>query len=119
MNRCHTADYILDWVHGDAYDNSNSSTQHFWPALFAAFPEMDYEVTRTIAAAAVVVAQWTFTGTQSQPLGAPIFEPVLAATGRTIRLRGISVFDLAGGLIQRETTYIDLATLLVELGVEL
>ena len=41
------------------------------------------------------------------------------ATGKTIRLRGVSVFDLHQGLIQRETLYLDLATLFVELGVTL
>ena len=40
-------------------------------------------------------------------------------TGKTIRIRGVSVYDLDGGLIQRETLYLDLATLLVELGVTL
>jgi steroid delta-isomerase-like uncharacterized protein len=119
MERHRTADFVLDWVHGDAYNDGNPSARHFWPVLFAGFPEMDYEVTRTIAAETVVVTQWTFTGTHSEPLAAPLFEPALAATGRTIRWRGVSVFDVAGDLIQRETTYIDLATLLVELGVEL
>ena len=32
--------------------------------------------------------------------------------------RGVSVYEIAAGLIQRETTYLDLATLLVELEVE-
>jgi steroid delta-isomerase-like uncharacterized protein len=119
MENYRTADFVLDWVHGDAYNDGNPSAQHFWSALFGGFPEMDYEVTRTIAAETVVVTQWTFTGTHSQPLGTPLFEPALAATGHTIRWRGVSVFDVAGDLIQRETTYIDLATLLVELRVEL
>jgi steroid delta-isomerase-like uncharacterized protein len=119
MKSYRTADFVLDWVHDDAYNDGNPSAQHFWSALFAGFPEMDYEVTRTIAAENVVVTQWTFTGTHSQPLGTPILEPALAATGCTVRLRGVSVFDVAEGLIQRETTYIDLATLLVELGAEI
>ena len=121
MDKYRTADFVLDWVHGDAYEDSVLSAAEaaqFWPAWFAGFPEMDYEVTRTIAAETVVVTQWTFTGAHTQPLGAPIFEPALATTGRTIRFRGVSVFDVADGRIQRETTYIDLATLMVELGAE-
>ena len=39
--------------------------------------------------------------------------------GKTVRLRGISVYDIGEGLVRRETAYIDLATLMVELGVEL
>ena len=38
---------------------------------------------------------------------------------QTIQFRGISIYDVRDGLIQRETTYIDLATLMVELGVTL
>ena len=119
MNHSRAADFVLDWVHGDAYGDSPLSAEGaatFWPTWFAAFPEMDYEVTRTIAAETVVVTQWTFTGTHSRLLGAPVFDKPLPPSGRTIRFRGVSVYDIADDLIQRETMYIDLATLLVELG---
>jgi hypothetical protein len=33
--------------------------------------------------------------------------------------RGVSVYDIDEGLIQLETTYMDLATVMVELGVEM
>ena len=49
----------------------------------------------------------------------PIIESHLEPTGKTICFRGISVYDIADGLIKRETTYIDLGTLLVELGIRL
>lgn len=114
-------DFVLDWVHGDVFENQPSSgeeTNHFWPAWLAGFPEMDYEVTRTIAAETVVVVQWIFTGVHTALLAPPIFDPPLAPTGRVIRLRGISVYDVINDRIQRETTYLDLATLMVELGVK-
>ena len=113
-------DYVLDWVYGDAFENSPltaEETARFWPSWLAGFPEMDWEVTRTIAGETVVVVQWTFTGVHSQPIQPPIFDEPLAPTGRTISFRGISVYDVADGLIQCETAYIDLATLFVELGV--
>ncbi len=120
MHALRSPNYVLDWVHNDAFAStplSQSETNSFWTPWFAAFPEMDFEATRTIAAETVVVVQWRFTGTHSHPLGAPIFEPALTPTGRTISIRGVSVFDLEAGLIQKETMYIDLATLWVELGV--
>ena len=80
---------------------------------------MDYQITRTIATKEVVVTQWTFTGTHSEPLGPPIFEDPLEPTNRTVMFRGVSVYDIGDGLIHRETTYMDLATVMVELGVEL
>jgi hypothetical protein len=63
--------------------------------------------------------QWVFTGTISQTLGPSIFDPPVPPSGRTIMIRGVSIYDISEGLIKRETTYMDLATLMVELGVEL
>jgi steroid delta-isomerase-like uncharacterized protein len=120
MQRLRSPDFVLDWVHSDAFANkplTQEETGQFWPAWFAAFPEMDYEVTRTIAAENVVVTQWIFTGTHAHPLGIPVFDSPQEPTGKTIRIRGISVYDIDTGLIHKETMYIDLATLWVELGV--
>ncbi|UCC65117.1 MAG: ester cyclase [Anaerolineae bacterium] len=122
MHALHSPDFVLDWVYADAFEDrprSAEETKAFWPAWFAGFPEMDYEVTRTIAAEKVVVTQWTFTGTNIGPLGPPAFGRHLEPTGRTIQLRGVSIYDVSEGLIQRETTYLDLATLMVELGITL
>ena len=120
MQAMRTSDFIFDWVHSDASQNKPmdfEQTNQFWPTWFKGFSEMDYEVTRTIAAESVVVIQWTFTGTHDRPLGAPVFDSPLEPTNRTIRLRGVSIYDFKDLLINRETMYIDLATLWVELGI--
>lgn len=122
MDAFRTTDYLLDLVQRDAFEQdalSHDETVAFWPAWFASFPEMDYEVTRTIAADTVVVTQWVFMGTNTGPLTAPVFGRDIEATGRTVRLRGVTIYDLHDGLIRLETLYLDLATLLVELGVTL
>lgn len=122
MHAFHSEDFALDFVHRDAFESGSISveeTRAFWPSWFASFPEMDYQVTRTIAAEEVVVTQWVFRGTNTGPLTPPVFEDRREPTGRTIRFRGVSVYDVRDGLIQRETMYMDLATLMVELGVEL
>jgi steroid delta-isomerase-like uncharacterized protein len=115
-------DYELDFVHLDAFAGKPQSAEApivFWPAWFAGFPEMDFEITRTIVAESVVVVQWTFTGTNSQALEPQVFGRPIEPTGRTVRLRGVGVYDVNEGLIRRETLYFDYATLWVELGVEL
>lgn len=120
MENLRSADFVLDWVHSDAFRNqplTQKETSQFWPVWFTAFSEMDYEVTRTIAAENVVVSQWIFTGTHNNELGSPIFDPPQQPSGKTIRIRGVSVYDIQDGRIQKETMYIDLATLWVELGV--
>ena len=122
MNALRTADFELDFVYGDAFASeplSSEETKQFWPSWLVGFPEMDYEVTRTIAAEDVVVTQWVFTGTHDKPIGPPVFDPPVEPTGRTIMFRGVSIYDISDGLIKRETAYIDLATIMVELGVEL
>ena len=120
MQKLRAPDFILDWVHSDVFADQPITLEmanQFWSIWFAAFSEMDYEITRTIAAKNVVVTQWTFTGTHTGSLSAPVFDPPEEPTGKTIRLRGVSVYDIEGELIQKETMYIDLATLYVELGV--
>jgi steroid delta-isomerase-like uncharacterized protein len=122
MEAFRASDYVLDLVERDAFEQealSREETRSFWPSWFASFPEMDFQVTRTIAAEVVVVTQWIFVGTNSGRLTEPVFGRDLEPTGKTIRLRGVSIYDLRDGLIQRETLYMDLATLLVELGVTL
>ncbi len=122
MNGLRAQDFVLDFVHGDAFENRPMSAQDakmFWPSWFDAFPELALEVTRTVAADEVVVTQWIFTGTNTGPLDPPIFEKRVEPTGRTVRLRGVSVYDVINGRILRETLYLDLVTLMVELGVDL
>ena len=122
MQALRSPTFALDFVHGDASEAhplSAEETMQFWSAWFVAFPELDYQVTRTIAAPGVVVTQWILTGTNIGPLTPPVLERETGPLGRTIRLRGVSIYDVADGLIQREAAYLDLATLMVELGVEL
>ena len=121
MKSFHADEFMVDWVYGDVFENPPSSAEEsnkFFPAWFAGFDEIDYEVKRTIAAEEVVVTEWVFTGTHTGPLGPPVFEERLDPTGRTIQFRGVTIYDVADGLIERETIYMDLATLIVELGVD-
>jgi steroid delta-isomerase-like uncharacterized protein len=122
MDALRAPDYALDLVQRDAFEQGTLSHQEmraFWPSWFASFPDMDYQVTRTIAADAVVVTQWVFMGTNTGPLTAPVFGRDREPTGRTVRLRGVSIYDVHEGLIRSEALYLDLATLFVELGVTL
>jgi steroid delta-isomerase-like uncharacterized protein len=122
MDAFRATDYVLDLIHRDAFEQgalSHQETHAFWPSWFASFPDMDLQLVRTIAAETVVVTQWVFMGTNSGPLTEPVFDREIEPTGKTIRFRGVSIYDVQQGLIQRETLYMDLATLFVELGVTL
>ena len=120
MDALRSPDFYLDFVYDDAFQNqplSGAATRDFWPAWFQAFPDGEFEVSRTIVAESVVVVQWTFSGTQTGDLGDPVSNPPLRSTGRIACFRGVSIYDVEQGLISRETTYLDLATVMVELGV--
>ncbi|HAL47478.1 MAG: hypothetical protein FI707_15445 [SAR202 cluster bacterium] len=112
--------YVRDFAHTDIFHRgpvSSEESQRFWHALFTAFPELDYEVSCTLAAEDVVATQWTFTATNSRPVSPPIVPIDMEATGRTVKIRGATFYDVNDGLIERETMYTDLSTLFVELGV--
>ena len=120
MAACRSKGYQLDFVHRDASGGApltEGEARQFWSAWFEAFPEMDFEVTRTIAAEEVVVMQWVFTAINDGPISPPIAELTLPPTGKPIKFRGVSIFDLSDGLIQQESMYIDFATFWAELGV--
>jgi hypothetical protein len=60
MDSLRSEGFLLDFVHRDAFESgalSMEETKRFWPSWFVAFPEYDFEVTRTIAAEEVVVTQ--------------------------------------------------------------
>jgi steroid delta-isomerase-like uncharacterized protein len=120
MRDLYSEGYELDFVARDAFQGSELSVGEaadFWESWFLAFPERDYQVTRTIAGEEIIVMQWTFIGTNSGPLMPLIFENAGPPTGKTVRFRGVSVYEIFDGKLARETTYLDLGTLLVELGV--
>ena len=122
LNTMRTSDFEFEFVSSDGIESGSLSLEEmkqFWPSWFAGFQENDYEVIRTVAAEDVVVTQWIFTGTHDNELGRPIFNDPVAPTGITIMIRGVSIYDIGDGLIKRETTYFDLATTVVELGIQL
>ena len=85
MDRLRSPDFELDFVYGDVFQTqplSGEGTERFWPTWFNAFPDGEFEPTRTIAGEQVIVVQWTFSGTHKQTLGEPIMTPDLPATNR-------------------------------------
>ena len=120
MAACRSDRYQLDFVHRDAGGGeplSEGEAQEFWEVWFKAFPEMDFQVTRTILAETVVVIQWIFTAVNGGPITPPISDSVVGPTDKPMRFRGASIFDLNEGKIQNESMYIDFATIWAELGV--
>jgi steroid delta-isomerase-like uncharacterized protein len=64
-----------------------------WRKWREAFPDIHFEIEEMVSEGDTVVSRWTLTGTQTGPfLGIP-------ATGRTIRVRGMSLDHLENGVL--------------------
>jgi steroid delta-isomerase-like uncharacterized protein len=83
--------------------------------FFAAFPDLHFEVTRTIAQGNDVVAHWTATGTHNGPLPTPTGDSI-PATGKKAQVRGSTTFEFKDGVIARNWVFWDMASLLGQLG---
>ena len=75
----------------------------------AAFPDLQIEIIRLVAAGAVVVVEWEARGTFDGPFRGE--EP----NGKAFRRRGCSVAEIEGAKIVRYRDYYDRATLLGQL----
>jgi steroid delta-isomerase-like uncharacterized protein len=83
--------------------------------FFAAFPDLHFEVTMTIAQGNDVVAHWTATGTHNGPLPTPTGDSI-PATGKKAQVRGSTTFEFKDGVIARNWVFWDMASLLGQLG---
>jgi steroid delta-isomerase-like uncharacterized protein len=79
--------------------------------LFAATPDIAYEVTSAFVAGDRAVLEWVVTGTYSGD-----FPGLPPAAGQPFSFRGASVFTLADGKIRHYTEYWDAYAFLVQLG---
>jgi steroid delta-isomerase-like uncharacterized protein len=87
----------------------------FLQGFLTAFPDIHWDVTRTIAQGNDVVMHWTGTGTHTGPLRTPTGNSI-PATGKKAVVMGSSSFELKGGKISRSWAFWDMTSLLGQLG---
>lgn len=79
--------------------------------LFAAFPDMKWLSPRAWVAGDVAIQEWVSNATQTGDLGS------MKATGKPTGIRGVSVYRFdEDGLIRRDSTYYDAATIARQTG---
>lgn len=79
--------------------------------LWAALPDLQVRLRRIVAIEGeLAVTEHTLSGTQSGPLFG------IAPTGRFVQVDTAVVWEFAGELVRGETVYIDLATMLRQVG---
>jgi len=106
------ADDIVEVLSGTAPLEGVDNEMAFARGLFAAFPDLEIEVTRVIAVDQVVAAEWirrgTFSGADFQGL---------PANGARFDSPAAGIFEVESGLIKRLTAYADLNKFARDLGV--
>ncbi len=80
-----------------------------------AFPDLHFDVTRTVAQGDAVDVHWIATGTHICPLRTPTGNTI-PPTGKRVTIPGLSSFEIQNGRIIRGLTYWDMVTLLGQLG---
>ncbi|HKJ03899.1 MAG TPA: nuclear transport factor 2 family protein [Longimicrobiales bacterium] len=60
------------------------------------------------------VVEWVFSAVQDKPIG----DRVPVATGRDVLLNGVTILEIDGGRIRRAADYIDVLSLVLQLGAE-
>ena len=79
--------------------------------MHAAFPDYAWTAVRTVVAGDTVVTEWRTSGTHAGDF------PGLPATGCRVDFPGVSVTEIAGGVITCERDYFNMADVLAQIGV--
>jgi steroid delta-isomerase-like uncharacterized protein len=88
-----------------------AAIRRFFEELLAAFPDFEITVDRIVADEEAAVVQWRAAGSFS---GGPFqgIEP----TGRQVKIRGVDVMEITGGLVRHNTIYYDGASFARQVG---
>ena len=86
-----------------------------WKGWAAAFPDSKATFEAAHVSGNTVILEVTWRGTHSGPLRTPTGE--IPATGKTIEMRACQVVDVADGKARGIRQYLDMATMMTQLGV--
>jgi predicted ester cyclase len=114
----------LQAYHGDSFQSllpgqpgpvDEAGHRGFLQSNWAAFPDLTFLVTETIASGDYVVVNWIATGTHSGPMIAPT-GVAIPPTGRQGSVPGSTTNVFKDSRLVRADVYFDTATLLAQLG---
>lgn len=86
--------------------------REYFRQLFAALPDLRFEVVRITADDRAAAVQYRLIGTTS----GEAFQGIVPPPGKRMELRGIDVMEVDGGRLRRNTIYFDGATFARQLG---
>jgi len=103
----YTDDAVLEDVTLGAVNRGRAAIRDFAAATFAALPDAHFDLVRSTVKDGHGTIEWVVSGTDTGAFG---------GTGKPYSVRGVSVIDVHGTRLTRDTIYWDLATVLREIG---
>jgi steroid delta-isomerase-like uncharacterized protein len=105
-----TEDGVLDDVVSGQVTHGKKELKASFNGIFAAFPDVKWELKSFFSAGDQIAAEWVETGTQTGDWAG------IPATGKSYSIRGSSLMEVHNDKISRETSYWNMADFLQQLG---
>ena len=111
-----TDDFFYDEVCTNRVAQNVENTIELWKGWRAAFPDIYGTIDNAFSGDGKVVKELTWRGTHTGPLPLPGIETI-PATGMSIEIRSCEVWDIEEGKGKSMVHYIDMMSLLQQIGV--
>jgi steroid delta-isomerase-like uncharacterized protein len=110
MSSYWTDDIVYDFVPQPPSLNGKQEVAAFWEGLFQGVPDFHRTQNRILVSGNIMVTEAIATGTHLGELSG------IPATGSSLHLAPLSIWEFEGDKIKRATEYVDLATMLTQMG---
>lgn len=92
-----------------------AAIREFWAEQFVGFPDSHITADLWVEEGDTIVAEFTYTGTNTGPMGMPDGS-TMPATGKRIEMKGMQLLQLHDGKIVRHAIYHDDMAAMIQLG---
>jgi predicted ester cyclase len=115
INAQHAEDMQLVYSPGQAGPLNEQQSEMMTRGLWAAFPDLQFEITLQVAQGDYVVTHWTATGTHAGPLALPSGQAI-EPTGKEVTVQGCTTMEIVDGKHKRAWNHYDQVAMLGQLG---
>ena len=103
-------DYVFESVPLGTFIKGREAAKAYFKGMLQAFPDMKFEHKNALVSGNKAALEYVASGTQKKEYhGMP-------ATGKSFAVKCCSICEFEGGLFARETMYMDMATMMRQLG---
>jgi len=105
-----TDDCVLEDVTFGVVNRGKKELRAFADGVFAGIPDFKIELTARFSTDAWAGMEWVMSGTHKGDF------PGMPATGKRFSVRGVTILELQGGKIRRDSDYWDAASVMRQVG---